>query len=531
MDEKRRIELELIAFDALRRLKETQAAERYNINSESLSLKQTVLQKQHAVGVRQYGSSVFSMASAQKTLENRARRHNCSRNCSFSSYRKDTKFTNCGTTYNATGNVFVCNSTSLVHICGPDNCSKQIQAPRGEGSMCGLTGIHLCVEFSSTTNDEIHEVRFSVGRAAASPYTASSSTSSSVYSSEKSTDTSTVYDKIASACGNINDARHVFESAESHDDIETLKQKAIQRSKNREIASRIYKMHIMGQVYTDALIKKHEIANKEYIEVLAPAYYKSCARNNTKANLITLALMYHEKVAPTLSGIYINGNVGKMNEERMPYYNECILLLWESMENLPVVSQYNITFEKCCVAFLNHLSTGLVTTIYEAPDGSPHRPTTLTPLQQQEYKKHRITLIPQHTKLILADMTEVRNVHSVNSRTPAPTTLPSTAAAHPKTKKEGVGKIDPGSEPKKETSAKGKRKRHLAVSPAMIEGGRRGSGYRKKTKINRRKRVVSQPISSISTVNKLYDAAITSCSTLEEFIDCFCLDSLIEIQL
>src|SRR6056297_3439018 len=125
-----------------------QLEEDMRMNAESLILQNNVLIElapyKLPIETLQSCRDINSLLQYKDMIFEDAKNHKCDSNCQTRKMRKDEEIVHptMRTVHKATGSIYVCTSTGLIHKCGT-MCNAGIIATRSEGIICCITGLVL----------------------------------------------------------------------------------------------------------------------------------------------------------------------------------------------------------------------------------------------------------------------------------------------------------------------------------------------------------------------------------------------------
>jgi len=561
-----------------------QSRARKNLGLEADFLRITILEalfRQRVAQCRENASDVSAPGyNFERTLEDiqavANSSHRCSTACQLVKLPPGTAFRYASQHCIASGDVYVCSLTTKVHMCGSNNCMEQIRLPSGEGSVCPITSLQLCNEYSTANsrNDADHRFllakgEFNIARE-----------STAVYRDAINVNTDTWFDCLVRHCdGNRIDAQRVCKLY-GRDDIKTnsdqwrsLGEKAKQRAAWRSFAQRLYDVYTLSDEYIEELEKRSREAHRIFMHTTIPEYYQRCARQQTTPDLTTIVNIYRREVRPTLEGIFLDSDmVVQNNRSYKAHHIECILRLWESLQNL---AEPGVTFEKCALGLLYSLANGfplVVHTLLGAPkEDDPTRPRLYSQIPEtakQFARCHRIQIIPRQGTLTLATMDSLKTyvalrnnsvfgppsrrheaadailqrklVHRLSETQPNTRMLRSESSrsisgSSASIARSSMTSLSSSSSSSSSSSVTELQSAALKVRNTMLKKrtrstGRYGTGCkpRRIAKLTTAVTSKNQPnlSKSLCALNQLYESAVTSSRTLEELMENYALTNI-----
>ena len=443
----------------------------YIIDAEMSSLQNEVLKYQAMIKLPETSYNCITpigLIKLKDTLYEDYRGHNCdSRNCGFFYYRENERFIHPMTQkqYSATGLVYVCNTTGLAHVCG-ENCNSKMITSRAEGIVCTISG-----------------------RSFASVVSVPKDCNNNVTSSENGSHRYNRVDVDMTGCGEfyndmeiiLNDetpkeriknsfrARNQLEYSRYYNaskrireeefngkndnrptrkrrkktiltNKQKLRKKQISESKTSETIIRDVLLPMEKEAIIDTRIK-----NKEKEATAAISEYYKKQRKKGKPVFSHKIKQIHAKhtfwAYKTMLPIL---NKAVITEERMTYFNNCIMHIWKIIGNTPYAKLNNINFAECVVSLIYTMKDGFVISLYLTNDNklllSPPKdndsPNNLLPpleneyinvatpnqtstlLSKPSYQKINIEFIAKHPSLkdILVPESDIKKLRKSTSR-------------------------------------------------------------------------------------------------------------------
>lgn len=368
----------------------------------------------------------------------------------------------------ATGEVYVCNATLLVHQCG-SMCRNVVVG--SEGSVCGLTGI--CMDrlvslarsgkdrdtlmcggvtyvqsnygfHASDTQDNADDAQQEHGvadadldefakddyeehfkREADGSFGASlndfSEGGSGGYTREYCEEVMK-RDKVEAIFfyrlfpTNARDVDYVL-WMHGKLNVQELVLKILERCEWRKQAEHAWKVRVHGEEYMKILEAEAYEASRQY-NIWLVSYIRECHGRGEAASRVVALNKYLDDVVPKYNGVFI-GDVTKLNEANKLYFVETMMNIWDCYMRMPEVASSGVRFDDCCTAILSKLRTGYCISVYMVDDDEnddeekrPRQSSSLTLRQQNNAQEVKIQLIDAHPELHLVSSTIVRNVQN-----------------------------------------------------------------------------------------------------------------------
>ena len=376
----------------------------------------------------------------------------CGPHCGWDSLKEGLIFSWQGRKYRTSGNVFVCKRSLKIHKCGVDHCFNYGRASAGEGVVCEITGMWLdreyavntnwyepdvrCVGMQSYTHNTQHIVEKKLNQinelSAIAPvayeddtdgflansmqffqqaedarmYIESSQQTSKTRTSKTSKKNKT-FDETLMSIGSAMDIERVMQRF-SNTSEQNIVAKLHLRVRWRSTANDVWDALTVSQRYIEEAKDVAEQASAKW-DHLCRVYVKDCYDSNLECDYIKILFMWLRYVAPSMKNIVYGDKIVRTNNKHKDYYIECMLRIWELLDDIPVIKTNLITFSMCAPAILTKLSQGLVQTVYFKPDDPK-------PYIKDAFNEHLLTyavpmdiaFISPHPKLVLVSTSEVR---------------------------------------------------------------------------------------------------------------------------
>lgn len=323
----------------------------------------------------------------------------------------------------AIGCVYVCDKMAKTHVCD-DYCNEYVILPRGEGSACTVRGVHLRQEFSLARSHLDPDIRV-VGNDSYVPHpfyegdceqSREEHQEGIDYDDEQKTDKDSDLVEFDSGACSYGETVYetLFKLARNNDtDVQAvmsryhgcskavLEEKVVQRAEWRQCAMCVWNTHLMSEEYRRMLSAKADADTQAWRKDLLD-YAMKCREQGIEPDVAEGMYLWIKYVHPSYQGIYVGGDIETTTNAHSAYYVECMLRLWERYSDISLVKENRITFNMCCTALLNSLSTGL--TIYVCLIDDNPKPRELSNLTEAEQKRARmieVEMIRAHSTLKL----------------------------------------------------------------------------------------------------------------------------------
>lgn len=453
------------------------------------------------------------------------RYHKCNAACPWENLDSGVVFVWEGIYYLTTGMVFVCKNTLNVHACGIGRCFDTMATPDGEGCVCAITGLWLSSEYSTANEWYEEDVRWAgdityvhnAQHHVESKLAKMSELSGLNLQAEqeieddpdgflanslnffKQTNTKLTHDqiekKITTPSGRIKakpgesfDDQLMIQSRGNNDDILRVMQRyphalerellvrVQERAKRRDAANEAWNNLTVSWKYILEAEKESRIASEKWHQLTAK-YVKDCYERRIQWNPFRMLFLWLRYAAPSIKNTTHGEDIEKINKKYKDYYIECMLRIWELIEDVDVVRRQNILFKDCTTAILTKLSQGFTQTVYLLPgDPKPYLKDTFPRSKEAGATAVDIEFIPAHPQLVLASTSEVRKQ------------IPGCSTSNSNKRSDTVAFVD----------------------------GRKGSGCRSKTTKTRRTRQPAGFIPSVKSIHNIYANIIKNAKSMDD---------------
>lgn len=383
--------------------------------------------------------------------------HLCKPNCKWETLKGGVIFSRQGKKYITTGMVFVCKESLNVHRCGLSYCFNYLPSPDGEGAFCQITGLWLGEEYAVNTNWQDPDVRC-VGsfnfinntqhivenkldkvsalsavlpcndsedpdgfltntknffkQAAAGIHDPSSVSSSSSSSSKRSFKTKNnkknkTFDETMLSIGTEMDIKRVMQRYSDTSEQNQIS-KVQARVKRRAVAQEVWVTLTLSELYIEVARKVGAQASEKW-DQMCHSYIKECHDNGVAWDYFKLLFMWLRYVAPFMKNVVYGYEIVERNEQFKDYYIECMLRIWEMLDDIELIQKNIITFNHCAPAILTKLSHGLTQTVYfKENDPKPYIKDVFNEESLINARAVDVEFIPAHPELVLVSTSEVR---------------------------------------------------------------------------------------------------------------------------
>ena len=492
------------------------------MDCEGEFLKNTILQQDER----------YRDPSKRQALMAASRFHFCNASCVWENLDSNIVFAWKGMQYLTTGMVFVCKKSLNVHACGIGRCFDTMATPDGEGCVCRITGLWLAQEIStanewydedtrwvgdiSFVKNTQHHIESKLAKASelsglnlqdeqtgedddpdgflANSLSFFKETNSKMLQDttlaliEKKT-TQVPSGKIKSKPGETFDELLLIQARGNDHDIHRVMQRfpnaterelllrVQERAKRREAANEAWNNLTVSSKYIIEAEKESKAASEKWYQ-LTTKYVKECCDKRIQWDPFRMLFLWLRYAAPSIKNTTHGENIEKINNRYKNYYIECMLRIWELVEDVEVVRLQNILFKDCTTAILTKLSQGFTQTVYLLPgDPKPYLKDSFSRAKFHLATPVVVEFIPAHPQLVLASTSEVRKQIPGCSSSP-------NAARH-------------------------------QVMTSFVDG-RKGSGCRSKTTTTRRTRQLTGFIPSVKSVHNIYLNIIKNAKSMDD---------------
>lgn len=350
--------------------------------------------------------------------------HYCTGGCRFINIPQGDCFQHERRTYKATGEVYVCQTSGRIHLCGERCNVKALISDADECMTCPLTHKSLrdIRQYTLANNRLERDVRV-VGEMIYEPRP---------WTDDPIVDTTredclSLRDRLLAVGGSMRDVTRTCELfGERHKEIdfEIIKDYFLERVKNRAIAERVFETEVLSDEHEKKQKQLILDAHRNFINH-ANEYLSGCLQKGHQGNLLVLLRLFMQLEFPVYNGVYYGADPSTIKRKLKSQVVDIILYMWEKVCTLNSVHHHNIQFRMYALGMLTIMSgsaddypDGMVVYLKIDDEGKPYRVVEerLEDVDLSRFSVVRVEFIPRIPSLVLAKGTIVQQQKKSQTR-------------------------------------------------------------------------------------------------------------------